>query len=91
MAFHVFLCLLLSLLILCLLRLGSLYWPHHGPAKSAAVARRTPIHRLRHRRAPHTIAPSVASPPPSRRVWSLRLSLCAPGVRSKAGAEHRNG
>jgi hypothetical protein len=36
-------------------------------------------------RVPHTIAPSVASPPPSRQLWSLRFSLCALGARSKAG------
>ena len=40
--------------------------------------------------APHTIAPPVASPPPTRRLWNQRLCLCAPGARSKAGGEPRS-
>ncbi len=90
MAFHVFLCLLLSLLILCLLRLGSLYWPHHGPAKSAAVARRTPIHRLLKPRSPHdcsvcrlssTLSSSVEPAPLPVRPWRE--------VKSRRGAPKR--
>ncbi len=81
MTLQVFLLLLLFVLMFSLARLCSLCWPHHCPAQSAAAARRTPIQRLRHRHAPHTIAPPVASPAPSRRLWSLRLRLYALGVR----------
>jgi len=33
----------------------------------------------------------TAGTPPSQRLWSHLLCLCAPGARSKAGGEHRNG
>jgi hypothetical protein len=80
MTLHVFFLLLVCVLMFSLTWLCFLRWPHYGPAQLAA-AKRTPLHRLRHRRAPHTIAPPVASAAPSRRVWSLCLPLCAPGAR----------
>jgi hypothetical protein len=67
MSLHVCLLLLVFFLIFSLVRLCHLSLSHQGPAQSVAV-KRTPIHRLRHRRVPLTIAPSVASPPPSRRL-----------------------
>jgi hypothetical protein len=80
MTLHVFLLLIVCVLMFSLAWLCFLRWPHHGFAQSAA-AKRTPLHRLRHRRVPHTIAPPVASPAPSRRMWSLCLRLSAPGAR----------
>ena len=81
MTFHVFLLLLVCVLMFTLARLWSLCWPHHGPAQSAAATRRTPLQRLRHRHALHTIALPVASPAPTRLLWGLCLRLSAPGVR----------
>jgi hypothetical protein len=81
MALYVFLLLLMFFLIFSLVRLCYLCWLHHWPARSAAAARHTPVPRLRHRHAPHTIAPPVASPAPTRLLWDLRLRLYAPGVR----------
>jgi hypothetical protein len=46
MAFHVFLFLLVSFLMLCLLRLWFLCWPHPDPGQSRAAAKmRTMLHR----------------------------------------------
>jgi hypothetical protein len=46
MPHHVFLLLLVSFLMLCLLLLCSLCWPHPGPAQSRAAAKmRTTLHR----------------------------------------------
>jgi hypothetical protein len=41
--------------------------------------------------APHAIARPVASSPPSHRWGSLRLPLCVPGARSKAGGGPQSG
>ncbi len=90
MTFH-FLLFLLYCLLLSLARLCRLSWGHHAPAQLRAAARRTPIQRLRYRRAPHTIAQPVASAVPTCQLWSLRLRLYAPGVRSKAVGEPRSG
>jgi hypothetical protein len=91
MHLHVFLLLFLFFFILSLAQLCHHYWPHHGTPHSRVVTLRTTVQRLRHRRAPRLIVPPAASPPPSRRVWSLPLSLSVPGARSKAGGEPRNG
>jgi hypothetical protein len=91
MTFHFFLLFLLSCLLLSLARPCRLSWGHHGPAQLRAAARRTPIRRLRDRRAPHTIAQPVASAVSTRQLWSLRLRLYAPdaSVKSRRGAQKR--
>ncbi len=90
MAFHVFLFLLLSLLILCLVRLCSLCWPHHCPAQPAAAARYTLIQRLLKPRSPHdcpacrlscTLSSGVGSAPHPVRPWRE--------VKSRRGAPKR--
>ncbi len=86
MAFHVF----LFFLVLCLAWLWHLYWLHHTPPNSRGGTIHTKIPRLLKPRT-HLIVRPAASPPPSRRVWNLRLFLCAPGARSKAGGVLRNG
>jgi hypothetical protein len=68
MTLHVFLLLLLFVLVFSLTRLCSFHWTHHYPARSATATKGTPIQRLRHRPAPQTIAPPVASPAPLRRL-----------------------
>ncbi len=89
MAFHVFLCLLLSFLMLCVLRLCSLCWPH-CPAQSAAAARHTPIHRFLKPRSPHdcpacrlssTLSSVVKPAPAPVRPWHE--------VKSRRGAPKR--
>jgi len=87
MTHHVFFLLLLCVLMFSLARLCFLCWPHHGPAWLAA-AKRTSLHRLRHRHASQTIALPVVTPPLPRRVQGQRLCLCAPGARSKAAEVH---
>jgi transposase-like protein len=79
MAFHVFLFLLVSFLMLCLLRLWSLCWPDHGPAQSrAATKMRDRLQRLLKPRTPldcpaccHASTPSsVVGPAPALvRPW----------------------
>src|SRR5947209_6360252 len=81
MTHHVFFLLLLCVLLFSLARLCFLGWSHHGPAQSRTAAKRTSLHRLRHRHAPHLIAPLVASPASPRRVEVHRLCLCGPGAR----------
>jgi hypothetical protein len=49
------------------------------------------IQRLRHRHVPRLLVQPAATPPLSHQVWGRRLSLCAPGARSKAGGEHPSG
>jgi hypothetical protein len=47
MPHHVLFILLVSFLLLCLLRLCSLWWPHTGPVQSRAAAKmRSTLHRL---------------------------------------------
>ncbi len=67
MAFHVFLLLLVSFLMFCLLWLWPLCWPHHGSAQSRAVAKlRSTLHRLLKPRTPLDCpACRLASPPSS--------------------------
>ena len=78
MTFHVFLLLLLFFLMFALTRLCSLCWPHHCPAHSAAIAKRTPIQRLLKPRSPRdcpacclscTISAGVGPAPTSVRPW----------------------
>jgi hypothetical protein len=90
MALNVFFFLLLFFLILSLVRLCHLSVFHHGLAHWRAGAMHPIIHRLRHRPVPHAIVRPVAFPPPSQRVRGHRLSLCAPGPRSKADGEPPN-
>jgi hypothetical protein len=53
MPHHVLLLLLVSFLLLCLLWLCSLWWPHPGPDQSRAAAQvRTRLHRLLKPRTP---------------------------------------
>jgi hypothetical protein len=82
MTLDVFLFLLLSFLMLCLVRLWH-FFLHHAPPRSRGGAVHTPLPRLRYRHAPHAIAPLVASPAPSRRLSGLPLPLrlYVPGVR----------
>ncbi len=56
MSLHVFLLFFLFFFMLSLAQLCSLCWPHHCPAQSAAAARRSPVHRLRHRHAPSSLS-----------------------------------
>src|SRR5215467_5292332 len=79
MAFPVLLFPLVSFLMLCLLGLWSLCWPHPGPAQSRAAAKmRTSLHRLLSPRTPldcpaccHASTPSsVVGPAPAPvRPW----------------------
>ncbi len=79
MAFHVFLLLLVSFLMLSLLRLWPLCWPHPGPAQSRAVAKmRSTLHRLLKPRSPldcpacrlaSTLSSVVGPAPPPVRPW----------------------
>jgi hypothetical protein len=80
MTHHVFFLLLLCVLLFSLARLCFLGWFYHGPAQLAA-AKRTSLHRLRHRPARQTIAPSVVTPPRPPRVQGQRLLRCVPGAR----------
>jgi len=87
---HVYIFLLVGCLLFFLARLGRLDWLHLQPSHSRGGAKRSRLHRLRHRPAAQTIAPPVVSSPLPRRAWSqhLHLHLCAPGARSKAVGEH---
>jgi hypothetical protein len=90
MNLHVYLLvffLLFSLTLLCVL-----CWLYPDPAPSGAAAKlRTKLGRLRHRRAPQAIAPSVASPALSRRVQGQRQRKSRPWreVKSRRGAPKR--
>jgi len=77
---QVFVLLLLSFFTLSLAQLCHLYWIRHWFPDPKAVALHSAVHRLLKPRSPHD-SPPVASPLPSRRVWSRRLHLCAPGAR----------
>jgi hypothetical protein len=88
--FHVFLLLLLLVLMFALSRLCSLYWSHHCPSQSAAVAKSTPIQRLLRSRSPDdcplcrlSCTPSslVEPAPPAMRPWRE--------VKSRRGAPKR--
>jgi transposase-like protein len=92
MAFHhVVLYLLVSLLMLCLLGLRSLCWPHPGPVQSRAAAKiRTTLHRLLKPRCPDdcpacrhasTASSGVEPAPTLVRPWSE--------VKSRPGAPKR--
>jgi hypothetical protein len=72
-------------------RLGRLDWFPLRPSSSKGGAKRTTLHRLRHRPAAQTIAPPVVSPPLPRRVESrrLRMSRPWPEVKSRRGAPKR--
>jgi transposase-like protein/IS1 family transposase len=78
MALYVFLLLLMFFLIFSLVRLCSLFWLHHWPARSAAAARHTPVPRLLKPRSPHdcpacrltcTHSPVMGPAPPPVRPW----------------------
>jgi hypothetical protein len=92
MALHVFV--YVSLLVVCLLlplaRLGCLDWFHLRPSPSRGKAKRTTLHRLRHRPAAQTIARPAVSPPLPRRVEGKRLQMSRPWseVKSRRGARH---
>jgi hypothetical protein len=90
MTLHVCLLLLLFVLMFSLARLCFLCWPHHGPAKSAAATRRTPLQRLLKPRSPHdcpacrlssTLSSVVEPVPPPVRPWRE--------VKSRRGALKR--
>jgi transposase-like protein/IS1 family transposase len=91
MAFHVFLYLLVSFLMLCLLGLWSLCWSHPGPAQSRAAGKmHNRLHRLLRPRCSHdcpacrlaSTPPSVGGPAPAPvRPW------CE--VKSRRGAPKR--
>jgi IS1 family transposase/transposase-like protein len=83
---------LVFLLVVCpLLSLALLWrqdWLHLRPSSSRGGAKRSRLHRLRHRPAAQTIALPVVSPPLPPRAQSQRLCRCVPGPRSKAAEEH---
>jgi hypothetical protein len=83
MSIHVFL--FVFLLVVCLLFILALLWRLGwfplDPASSPGAAKRTMLHRLRHRRARQTIARPVVSAPLPRRVKGQRLLLCAAFAR----------
>src|SRR5215469_3426067 len=91
MSHHVLFLLLASFLLLCLLWLCALWWPHPGPVQSRGVAKvRTKLHRLLKPRTPDDCpacrlasSPSlvVAQAPPAVRPWSE--------VKSRRGAPKR--
>jgi hypothetical protein len=56
MAVHVYLFLLVGCLLFFLARLGRLDWLHLQPSHSRGGAKRSRLHRLRHRPAAQTIA-----------------------------------
>jgi hypothetical protein len=85
MAFHVFLFLLLSFLVLSLARLWHLALLPHNLPSSRAGAVHPMVHRLRHRPALHAIVRPVAFPPPSQWWWGLLLP-CAPLARGQKPA-----
>jgi hypothetical protein len=90
MSVHVFL--LVFLLIFSLAPLCVLCWPHPGLVQSRAEASvHTTLHRLRHRRALPTIAPSVDMPPLPRWVQDQYLLQYAAfrEVKSRRGAPKR--
>ena len=72
MSIHVFLFLLVVCFFLSLARLGRLCWFDLRPSSSPGGAKRTTLHRLRHRPAAQTIAPPAVAPPLPRRVESQR-------------------
>ena len=79
MAFHVFLFLLVTFLLFCLLQLWPFCWSHHGSAQSRTVAKmRSTLHRLLKPRTPldcpacrlASTPSSVVGPPPAPvRPW----------------------
>jgi hypothetical protein len=74
-----YLFLLLFVLMLCLVYLWLFDLPQHFCPRTRRRAAHTLVQRLRHRHALQAIAPSVASPAPSHRMWGLCLYV--PGVR----------
>ena len=74
-----YLFLLLCFLMLCLMYLWLFDLPQHSSLRTRRRSAHTFVQRLRHRHALQAIAPSVASPAPSHRMWSLCLYV--PGVR----------
>ena len=91
MAFPVFLVLLVSFLMLCLVRLCSLCWPHHGPAQSRAAAKmRTTLQRLLKPRSPHDCPACSLASTPSLVVGPAPAPLRPwPEVKSRRGAPKR--
>jgi transposase-like protein len=91
MAFHVFLLLLVSFLMFCLLRLWPLCWPHHGSAQSRAVAKmHTTLHRLLKPRSPHDCPACRLASTPSSGVGPAPLPVRPwPEVKSRRGAPKR--
>jgi hypothetical protein len=81
MALHVFVFLLVVCLLLSLALFWRLDWFPFRPSSSKGGAKRTTLHRLRHRPAPQTVVPPVVSPLLPGRVWSQRPRLYAPGGR----------
>jgi hypothetical protein len=82
MAFHVF----LFLLVVCLVLLASFAALARFPGSIFSLPPHeeglsTPESTVSSNHALHLTVLPVASPPPSRRVWSQRLRLCAHGVR----------
>ena len=91
MPHHVFLLLLVSFLMLCLLLLCSLCWPHPGPAQSRAAAKmRTTLHRLLKPRCPDDgPACRLASTPSSGGGPAPGMSRPWCEVKSRRGAPKR--
>jgi hypothetical protein len=88
MTFHIVVFLLSVCLLLSLARLGRLRWFPLRPSSSRGRAKRSRLHRLRHRPAAQTMAQPADSPPLPRRLEGQHLLRCAAFARSQAGGEH---
>jgi hypothetical protein len=91
MALHIFVFLLVVCLLLSLTLLWRLDWLHLRPSSPREGAKRSTLHRLRHRPAAQTIARPVVSAPLPRWVGGqhLRKSRPWPEVKSRRGAPKR--
>ena len=75
MAFHVFLFLLVVFLLLCLVLLWRLCWPHLQPSHSRGGARRSTLHRLLKPRSPDDCPACRLASTPSSVVGSVPLPV----------------
>jgi hypothetical protein len=90
MAFHVFLFLLVIFLLLCLVLLWRLCWPHFQPSHSRGEVKRTRLHRLLKPRSPDDCPACRLASTPSSVVGSVPLPVRPwSEVKSRRGAPKR--